>query len=135
MNEEIKSILRKNEGLSLVPYHCPAGKVTIGYGHNLTDNGIPIHIAEQLLDYDLKQAQKQLFKNYPSYSEFSENRKNALIDMVFNIGIVSFKKFKNMHRYLEIKDFDMAAAEMLNSKYAVDVPKRAGRNAKIIKNG
>ena len=35
------------EGLSLKPYRCPAGKLTIGYGHNLEANGISEEIANQ----------------------------------------------------------------------------------------
>ena len=40
MYDNIKEMLIKNEGLVCQPYHCSAGKLTIGVGRNLEANGI-----------------------------------------------------------------------------------------------
>ena len=32
--------IKSHEGLSLAPYTDSVGKLTIGYGRNLTDNGV-----------------------------------------------------------------------------------------------
>ena len=50
------------EGLSLKPYRCPAGKLTIGYGHNLEANGISEEIANQLLHEDLDKSESYVLK-------------------------------------------------------------------------
>ncbi|WP_413910534.1 glycoside hydrolase family protein [Desulfobacula sp.] len=39
--KKIADQLIKHEGLRLKPYHCPAGKLTIGVGRNLEDKGNP----------------------------------------------------------------------------------------------
>jgi len=38
--KKIADQLILHEGLRLKPYHCPAGKHTIGIGRNLEDKGI-----------------------------------------------------------------------------------------------
>lgn len=45
------SLLKELEGLRLDPYQCPAGKWTIGYGHNLEANGLTADEAKQV-DFD-----------------------------------------------------------------------------------
>ncbi len=54
------SQLKTDEGFELKPYKDTQGKLTIGYGHNLTDNGISLSIAEQLLQDDINIATENL---------------------------------------------------------------------------
>ncbi|MCP4280350.1 MAG: lysozyme, partial [Alteromonas sp.] len=37
--EQVAQLIAQHEGLRLKPYKCTAGKITIGYGRNLDDNG------------------------------------------------------------------------------------------------
>jgi GH24 family phage-related lysozyme (muramidase) len=37
--------LKKDEGFRGCSYKCSAGKITIGYGHNIEDNPIPEHMS------------------------------------------------------------------------------------------
>jgi lysozyme len=50
MYDNIKEMLIKNEGLVCQPYHCSAGKLTIGVGRNLEVNGISEDEAMYLLE-------------------------------------------------------------------------------------
>jgi len=52
--------LIKHEGLRLKPYHCPAGKLTIGVGRNLEDKGITEEEAVMLLENDIQECLKDL---------------------------------------------------------------------------
>ena len=63
--EKAKSYTKRFEGLRLKPYLCPAGKLTIGYGYNLEDNGITEEIAVLLLDKTLKNAEKEISAKFP----------------------------------------------------------------------
>jgi len=45
-------LLKELEGLYLIPYQCPAGKWTIGYGHNLESNGLKAEEAKRV-DFDV----------------------------------------------------------------------------------
>ena len=49
MNTKMKELLKEQEGLSLTPYKCTAGKLTIGYGYNL-EEGISENVANILFD-------------------------------------------------------------------------------------
>lgn len=136
MYEKLKARARKEEGLSLQLYKCPAGKLTIGYGHNIEDNGIPIHIAEALLDYDIKVAKGDLFKAYPHYEDLSANRQEALIDMCLNMGIGRLKGFTKMHKAIANKDFFLAGAELMDSIYGRGKTRnRAKRNQQLMEGG
>jgi lysozyme len=51
-HKKLADQLIKHEGLRLKPYHCPAGKHTIGVGRNLEDKGITEKEAVILLEND-----------------------------------------------------------------------------------
>ena len=135
ISEKLKHHVKVSEGLRLKPYLCPAGKWTIGYGHNIEDNGIPMVIAVDLLEIDLIDAQNELFYAFPEYRSLTQNRIDALIDMSFNLGIARLKKFKRMHKALTEHDFKLAAAELMDSDYAGQVGKRAKVNRDLLING
>jgi len=48
--KKIADQITTHEGLRLKPYHCPAGKLTIGIGRNLEDKGITEKEALMLLE-------------------------------------------------------------------------------------
>ena len=135
ISEKLKQHVKESEGLRLKPYLCPAGKLTIGYGHNIEDNGIPKKIAIALLDIDLGVAQDELFSAFPAYKTLTQNRIDALIDMSFNLGIARLKKFKRMHKAIADHDYEIAARELMDSHYARQVGKRAEKNRDLIING
>ena len=142
--------LKKHEGMILMPYYCPAGKLTIGVGRNLEDNplteeerracgdymkGITPCQADMLLRNDIDRCKEELAKHFDFYKELDNERKYALLDMCFQLGIYGLKKFRNMIKYMKRNNFEMAAFECLHSKYAAQTPKRAKRIATLIKTG
>ena len=58
----IKDFIIKHEGLKLKPYICPAGKITIGVGRNIEDNGISEDEAMYLLNNDIKRCKTELME-------------------------------------------------------------------------
>src|SRR6056300_1394169 len=64
MYDNIKEMLIKNEGLVCQPYHCSAGKLTIGVGRNLEANGISEEEAMYLLQNDIQRVVDNLDKNW-----------------------------------------------------------------------
>lgn len=125
--------IKKNEGLRLKPYVCPAGKLTIGYGHNL-DNPISEEVAELILIDDLHVVLMDLVSIFPN-NIFSVNRYVALLDLMFNLGKSRFLTFKKMIRAINEEDWDKAADELLDSKYATQVGQRANNNANLLRKG
>jgi lysozyme len=134
MNNTWTSYTKKYEGLNLYPYTCSAGKLTIGYGHNL-ENGISPEIAEQLLKSDLAQAQTQVEKNIPFARQLSEVRQFVLTDMCFNMGLKKLLTFKKMLAAVKQGYYARAAYEMLQSRWAEQVGRRAGELAEMMRTG
>ena len=117
--------LKRHEGLRLHPYRCTAGKLTIGVGRNLDDVGLSEEEAEYLLMNDIKVATDELYEALPFVKNMDEIRRNVLINMVFNLGISRFKKFRRTIMYLEAGNYAMASTEMLDSSWAKQVGDRA----------
>ncbi len=126
--------LKQHEGLSLKPYTCPAGKLTIGFGHNL-DEGITLTQAYALLDDDIKTCERELDKNFPGWRGHDDARQNVLLEMQFNLGAPRFSKFFKMWAALDRRDYDEAAHQMLESKWAEQVGQRAQTLARQMREG
>ena len=127
--------LKRHEGLRLTPYKCTADKWTIGVGRNLEDVGISEQEAEMLLQNDIQRASSQLTQTFPWTLELDEVRFSALINFTFNVGIGTVSKFKNAMALLKAKNYDMAADEFLNSRWAKQVGNRAIEVTEQIRTG
>ena len=127
--------LRRHEGFRAKAYKCPSGKLSIGYGRNIEDNGITEQEAEFLLNNDLMNSRKELHNAFPWYDRLSLRRKQALINLHFNIGLHSLWGFVKFLTAMEQKDWQKAHDELLDSKYARQVGGRANELAAQILEG
>ena len=124
MNKLIEQ-LKIHEGMKLKPYKCTAGKLTIGIGRNLEDVGISMEEANMLLRHDIQEATRQLLHAFPWMGEFNDARISAMINFTFNVGIGTVKKFENTLSYMQSGEWDKAADEMMDSRWARQVGNRA----------
>lgn len=134
-DRELELQLIDHEGLRLTPYRCTAGKLTIGVGRNLDDNGISITEAKILLRNDILATRLRLEKAVSGFLALSPRRRRALIDMCFNLGLPRFLQFKNMLAAVVAGDFNRAADEMLASAWANQVGQRAQTLATMMREG
>jgi len=123
-NDKLENLLIKHEGLKLKPYKCTAGKLTIGIGRNLQDVGITEAEARMMLRYDIEVARTPLLK-YKWFTQLNDVRKDVVINMVFNIGLGKFLKFKKTILALQEQDYEDAAFQMTDSEWAKQVGDRA----------
>lgn len=130
----IEEMLIAHEGIKLKAYICTAGKATIGVGRNLDDVGITQDEALYLLRNDIRRVQREL-AGFTWFSELSQNRRNAITDMCFNLGLSRFLQFKSMLSALDAGDFNKAADAMLDSRWAVQVGQRAKTLASMMRAG
>ena len=135
MNINLREYIKRNEGLRTKPYKCSAEKLTIGYGRNLDDKGINEYEAELMFGRDLNEAIEDVKSVIENFESLTKNRQIVLVDMVFNLGIVRFSKFKNMIREIHGENWNTAAYEIKNSAYYKQVPNRAKRNIELMIGG
>jgi len=126
--------VREHEGFSPTPYKCPAGYLTIGYGLNL-EAGISEAEAEAVLRVRLARIIETLYGRYAWFPLLSPARQRAIVEMAYQLGIEGLAKFQRMLRALREARFDAAAAEMLDSAWARQTPKRAEHCARLMREG
>lgn len=131
--DDTADYIKQNEGLRLTAYVDKHGLTSIGYGRNLTTKGISVNMAELMLREDILECEIKIFKHYPWYIIRSNEAQIVLIDMCFNLGFTGLSKFKKMVASLYEHDYVEAAKELLDSKYALSLPGRANRNAKLLR--
>lgn len=129
MSAENKTIMLKqlgrHEGFRSKPYRCSQGYLTIGYGTNL-DAGITEREAQLLMVGKIDSLWYELNdKFHDVWWRLSQPRQSVLMNMAYNLGINGLSKFKNMWAAIrEGRDEDVVK-EMLDSKWAEQVGKRA----------
>jgi lysozyme len=126
---EIRDHIKEYEGFSALVYECTAGYATIGYGRNLEQRGITKEEAEHLLANDIKQCIKELKGIMNKFDDLPEKAQLVLIDMCYNLGLSKLLNFENMLDAIDARDWEKASAELLDSRYAAQVKRRARINA------
>ena len=107
-----KNIIKEFEELRLEAYVCPAGVLTIGYGHTGKDV-VPGMIiteaqAEDLLARDLHDAELAVQREV--VFGLAPHQFDALVSLIFNIGVGAFKK-STLLKKLNASDIVGAANE------------------------
>lgn len=145
---ELLAQLKVSEGVVLTVYKDSLGIDTIGIGRNLKDRGISdeeFHLmsvssmeevyavginegdALYLASNDIEIVETELVKKHPCIEELDPVRQMVLIDMAFNMGVPRLCGFKRMWENIHNKNFDGAASEMLDSRWATQVKSRANK--------
>ena len=150
--DAIISELELDEGVRLSPYRCTAGFLTIGVGRNLDTNKLtaeelafvghncrtkPItkEQSDYLLKNDIEKVCAELLNFLPWWAYLGDVRKRVLVNMAFNLGTEGLLKFENTLALIRSGSCAQAAAEMVKSKWAKQVGKRADRLANMMKTG
>lgn len=82
--------IKKYEGLRLEQYECPAGKPTIGYGHQSSRlSTITKKQAEELLRSDLAPIEEHINS---LGMMFTQSQFDVMCSFAFNIGLHNFKR-------------------------------------------
>ena len=132
---QIEKRLIEFEGLRLMPYRCTSNKLTIGVGRNIEDRGISVETAMQMLREDLELVIDELKRAIPGFDKMPESVQEALVDLAFNMGTPTLLTFKRALRALQAQEWDNAADEILSSRYAKQVGRRAEIIADMIRSG
>jgi len=136
-SKKLKEMLIRHEGLRLKPYRDSRGKLTIGIGRNLDDVGITKDEALYMLKNDIVRATRVVNCCCEKYGinpiTLPEDVQLVLTDMAFNMGY-ALEGFKRMFACIKKGDYEGAARELLGSRYAKQVGKRAQELAEMLRN-
>lgn len=133
--DALRRQLIAHEDIRLKPYRDTRGKLTIGVGRNLDDMGLTQGEVMSMLDHDIARCINELNDHLPWWRNMTDARQRALLDMCFNLGITRLKTFKKALAAMQEEDYDKAALEMLDSKWARQVKGRAVTLASMMRAG
>jgi lysozyme len=146
-------MLSLNEGNKPKVYKDSKGNRTIGVGFNLEDSanrkflkkeGIDINElfagreltdreTRTLYNHSLTQAFKDAQSYDPNFAKRPEAVKMTLVDMAFNLGLTRLNKFVDMKAGLKNNDYNVAADEMVDSKWYKQVKSRGPRMVQVMR--
>ena len=137
MTEKLLEMLKRHEGVKSHVYRCSAGYETIGVGRNISKSGMGLSDDEvdYLLENDIERVIKELSSEYPWFNTLDDVRKDAMIDISFNLGATRLRGFKKALAAMEVADYTLAAKEFLDSKWSRDVKGRATELCYMIEMG
>jgi|TARA_B100001094_G_scaffold207972_1_gene201849 lysozyme len=121
-----------------VIYKCPAGFYTLGIGRNVDMNdgvGLSDDEVQYLLENDIERVIKELSSEYPWFNGLDDVRKDAIIDIGFNLGATKLRGFRRALTAMEEADYNAASDEFLDSKWARQVGSRSVELTEMIRTG
>ena len=140
--DKLIDTLKRQEGVKHFAYRDSLGILTIGCGRNISSSPINkgIGISDDEIDFmlqnDIERTIKELSREYPWFNDMEEGaRRDAIINMHFNLGRARFAGFKKAIGHMEMGDHDQAALEFLDSRWAKQVKGRAIEVTDMIKTG
>ena len=128
-------LIKRYEGVILHSYLCPAGVISIGFGHTGSDvkKGMIIteEEAENLLKKDLKKIEDKLnFSLEHDNITLNQNQFDACISFIFNLGFSAFI-FSTLYKKLKQGDYAGASAEFPKWVYITKTDPETGERFKI----
>ena len=130
MNKLIESI-KKDEGFRGEVYQDHLGFDTVGYG---TKMPLDRDEATLLLQHRLNKLIANLTMLKPIVKELPDEAAEILYEMSYQMGVTGVLTFKNMWAALDNRNYNLAADEMLDSKWANQTPRRAKAAADRMRN-
>ena len=105
--------MKRGIEITAIPYICPAGFWTIGYGHFCDPKHPPITVAEAeaYLARDLQTALAATLRYCPVLATEPESRIAAIVDFTFNLGAGRLQT-STLRRRINLRDWSAAATEL-----------------------
>lgn len=139
MNLTIK-ILELEEGWRERPYYCSEGYPTVGYGFKIGGKGDPLprfslprKAGDAWLAELLDEVSAEVSEHMKTVTR--AERRAIILSMCYQLGIKGCFAFTKMWAAIAEKDWQEAAKQMLDSKWARQTPERALRHAQVMESG
>jgi lysozyme len=135
--DKLRKELTFDEGCVDKIYLDHLGYPTFGIGHLVLetdveynkDVGTPVseERIKECFEKDIENVFNDLNRSIPWWKDLPEDLTLVIANMSFNLGITRLLKFKKFLTALEAKNWDNAAVEMMDSRWAKQVGPRAVR--------
>ena len=134
---KLREQLKIDEGVKYEVYLDHLGYKTFGIGHLVVagddeygaDVGHPVseERVNAVFDEDVKKYISESEKVFPNLKELPEEAQQVIVNMCFNMGAPRLSKFKKFIAAVNDGNWSTAAVEMMDSRWATQVGKRAER--------
>lgn len=112
------------EGREEKAYRDSRGIITIGVGRNLESVGLSTEEINHLLRNDVARVHC-VARELPIWTKLDDVRARVVMDMIFNMGLNGFLRFRKMIAAIERQDWGAAADEMVDSAWYGQVGRRS----------
>ena len=120
--QSLKDMLIRHEGVKSTAYHDSLGYPTVGIGHLITttdtievgDTISDGHL-QRLFDNDLDSKIADCHKLYTNFPNFPQPVKEALINMMFNLGYTQMSCFHGFNDTVNREDWGVVADFLRNN--------------------
>ena len=132
--DNLIKMLRSHEGVRSTVYLDSVGIETIGVGRNLKEVGLSDDEIDYLLVNDINRCKAEA-KTFDWYEDLNTVRREAILNLLFNLGKPRFLGFKKAIAALESNDYEESAAQFWDSRWREQVGKRAEDICHMIRTG
>jgi len=131
--KDIRGRVIDHEGYSATVYKDINGFDTIAHGKRIDYMDISEDIAGLIMDDDLNKILINCYQNFSWFRDQPRPAKGVIVEMIYQLGMTGFQKFKKTIAFLKAKDYKSAAVEMMDSQWGRIHLKRAKILRNIIK--
>ena len=132
MKDLLESI-KHHEGFVEHVYDDSLGIPTIGYGFAIKDLVLEEDLCDEILLRKLRILGRSVMGKFPFFDSLPSECKSVLMEMCYQLGVRGVSKFKKALKAMDDGDWEKAADEMLDSKWAKQTPNRAKEMSNIIR--
>ena len=142
--DRLREELEIDEGCKYEIYLDHLGYPTFGIGHLITENdpeygwevgaSIDTVRVHETFELDIEGVLSDCSKLYSDFEDLPEEAQRVIANMMFNMGYTRLSKFKNMKLSVDDRNWDIAADEMVDSRWYYQVPNRAKRLVERMRN-
>lgn len=136
--KRLVDMLKRHEGVKTHAYKDHLGYVTVGVGRCL-EADVGLGLSEDEIDYllkgDISRCRDELGKEYSWFGDLDAVRREALIDLSFNVGQTKLRAFVKALTHMEKGAYDAAADEFYDSRWATQVGDRSLEICQMIRSG
>ena len=135
--DKLREQLKIDEGVKYEVYKDHLGYPTFGIGHLVVEgdeeHGKPVGtpVSEDrvnaVFESDVQKFVSESKKVFPNLDELPEEAQQVIVNMCFNMGAPRLSKFKKFIAAVNDGNWSTAAVEMMDSRWATQVGKRAER--------